>query len=60
MDKTEARKIVMDASRKAIAIYRVRENPPARPTQAYFDRQCEFINAYIAENVPEETRRAAV
>ena len=60
MDKTEARRIVMDATRKAMAIFRVKNPAPARPTQAWFDNQCAFINAYVAENVPEETRLAAV
>lgn len=60
MDKTEARKIVMDATRKAMAIFRIKNPAPARPTQAYFDRQCDFINAYIRENVQEEARIAAV
>ena len=60
MEKTEARKIVMDASRKAIAIFRVRNTPPLRPTQAYFDAQADFINAYIMENVSEEIRLAAI
>ena len=59
-EKEFARKIIMEASQRALKIFR-EDNPlPPKPNEEYFDRQREFINAYVFSHVPEETRLAAI
>ena len=60
ISKDDSRKAVMDATQTAMKIFR-QDNPlPVRPDDEYFDRQHEFINAYVFAHVPEETRLAAI
>ena len=58
--KKYAQKIVMDATQTAMKIFR-QDNPlPADLNDAYFDRQREFVNAYVFAHVSEEIRLAAI
>lgn len=65
MEKNDAREIIMAASQRAMALFRV-ENPlpsvfaSVAEREDYFNRQVDFINGYITANVSEETQAEAI